>query len=143
MTSKKPDNYMFLMHKISLTTNSGSLTLSGTNGPIIWEPCLDKPTDENNRFNLEKNEFSELKIFEITEEVEETYNDMMKLSWVEAISKSVIDFTNNIEAEKVDLREQQYLISAIEAWRALSRELGQSNTIQPYKKTAIKMEDLI
>ncbi|MFX7682629.1 thiazolinyl imide reductase, partial [Acinetobacter baumannii] len=88
-------------------------TLSGTNGPIIWEPCLDKPTDENNRFNLEKNEFSELKIFEITEEVEETYNDMMKLSWVEAISKSVIDFTNNIEAEKVDLREQQYLISAI------------------------------
>ncbi|MCC9693376.1 thiazolinyl imide reductase, partial [Streptococcus agalactiae] len=81
--------------------------------------------------------------FEITEEVEETYNDMMKLSWVEAISKSVIDFTNNIEAEKVDLREQQYLISAIEAWRALSRELGQSNTIQPYKKTAIKMEDLI
>lgn len=140
MTSKNPDNYMLLMHKISFITNSGSLTLSGTNGPIIWEPCLDKPIDKNNRFNLEeKNEFSELKTFEIMEEIEETYDNMMKSSWVEAISKSLLDFIN----KKVDVREQQYLISAIETWRTLSKELGQSNTIQPYEKIAIKMKDLI
>lgn len=144
MTSKNPDNYMLLMHKISLTTNSGSLTLSGTNGPIIWEPCLDKPTDKNNKFNLEeKNEFSELKTFEIMEGGEVTYDNMMKLSWVEAISKSLLDFTNNMNAEKVNVREQQYLISAIETWQTLSKELGQSDTIQPYEKVAIQMKDLL
>lgn len=143
MTAKNPDNYMLLMHKIMFITNSGNLTLSGTNGPIIWESCLDKPHDKNGKFNLEEsNEFSKLKTFEIAEDNEETYSSMMKLSWVNSISKSIIEFINCIDSKKANIVEQQYLISAIETWGELSRELGQSKIIQPYKKNAIKINDL-
>lgn len=82
------------------------------------------------------------KTFEIAEDNEETYSSMMKLSWVNSISKSIIEFINCIDSKKANIVEQQYLISAIETWGELSRELGQSKIIQPYKKNAIKINDL-
>ena len=97
-----------------------------------------------------ENRFSEKAIKDIRELVEELFKAM----------KTVFDFTSPyylfghsmgtkiVYELALKIKEsglpnpEGLIISAIETWGELSRELGQSKIIQPYKKNAIKINDL-
>jgi pyochelin biosynthesis protein PchG len=38
-----PDNYAHLLHRVTIGTDGGSLTLVGTHGPLVWSPRPDFP----------------------------------------------------------------------------------------------------
>lgn len=45
MDPADPDNYAHLLHRVTLGTEGGNLTLVGTHGPVIWSPRPDFPHD--------------------------------------------------------------------------------------------------
>lgn len=45
MDPADPDNYAHLLHRITIGTEAGSLTLVGTHGPVVWSPRPDFPRE--------------------------------------------------------------------------------------------------
>ncbi|MFC9331198.1 Gfo/Idh/MocA family oxidoreductase [Kitasatospora sp. NPDC057015] len=47
-----PDNHLHLLHRVTIGTDSGSLTLTDTHGPVTWSPRLHIPDAVKNRFDF-------------------------------------------------------------------------------------------
>lgn len=139
-----PENNLFLLHSIALTTNSGNLMMTGTNGNVIWEPCMNKAVDEAGVFRLDKADvFLDLPVFEIAgAAIGETYREMFQETWPDSIRKSLRRFHQELEAGKRISPDMQYLISATAAWKELAQVIGQPMLIEPYEKKAIRIEEL-
>ncbi|GAA0067927.1 hypothetical protein UT300002_27100 [Clostridium perfringens] len=145
IVSKNPDNYMLLLHRIGFTTNCGNLLMTGTNGVIIWEPCIEKQTNEEGKFDLEvQNEFSKLNTFEIVNKQENiTFYDMMLGDWVNGLVSSVLEFKDEIIKEKEVGNNEQYLIAVIQAWHDLAIEIGRPTIINEYYKSPLSLKELM
>jgi pyochelin biosynthesis protein PchG len=48
-----PDNHAHLLHRISLGTDAGTLTLADTHGPVLWTPRLHVGRDRDGRLALD------------------------------------------------------------------------------------------
>ncbi|MEW2547701.1 Gfo/Idh/MocA family oxidoreductase [Streptomyces sp. NPDC047002] len=48
-----PDNHLPLLHRVTLGTAGGSLTLTDPHGPVLWSPRLHIPASVRNRFDFE------------------------------------------------------------------------------------------
>lgn len=48
-----PDNHAHLLHRVSLGTDAGTLTLADTHGPVLWTPRLHVGRDQDGRLALE------------------------------------------------------------------------------------------
>ncbi len=136
---------MLLLHRIGFTTNCGNLLMTGTNGVIIWEPCIEKQTNEEGKFDLEvQNEFSKLNTFEIVNKQENiTFYDMMLGDWVNGLVSSVLEFKDEIIKEKEVGNNEQYLIAVIQAWHDLAIEIGRPTIINEYYKSPLSLKELM
>lgn len=140
---KDPENYMNLFHRITVTTNSGSLIMTGTNGVVVWESCINKTLGSDGVFHLDKDdEFSALPVYEIAgTDSNISYKQLLTEIWPESIRKSLIAFRKEIVDDKTDNGKVQYLIEAINVWNQLGKEIGSPQIINQYIKRPISLKD--
>lgn len=142
---KNPENSMLLLHRINVITNSGTMILTGTNGIIVWEPCMSKKLDENGDYDIRKDDiFKSLKTYEIYNYTEsETYKDTMLNQWSSSLEISLSKFYKEVFYKEIDNSEKQYLFSAIQAWGDLAKIIKAPCIIEEYDKKAISLKKLI
>lgn len=139
---ENPENNTLLLHAIDLFTMSGKLTLTGTNGIIVWEPCMNKKLDKNGVFRLDrKDEFLKLPTYEILGNQQEIrFRQMFLEEWTKSIKKSLECFCDlQNEPSKVN-NELQYAITATEVWQDLGKILGNAKIIKKYEKAALSLK---
>lgn len=139
------ENYMTLLHRIGITTNSGNLVLADTNGPIIWSPCMNKELYDDNHYNInDKNIFSDLPIYElIGENKNGTCKDILNEYWPDGVVNALELFRNSI-LNSIDLgKRNQYLLKSIRVWQEIGNILGTQKILSPYEKIPIKMDEIL
>lgn len=137
-----PENNILLLHAIEIFTNNGKLSLSGTNGVIVWEPCMNKTIDKQGTFRIDVEDvFLDLSTYEIMGEQQEiSFREMFEKEWPLSIKKSLETFEDSYE--KLNY-EMQYVIVATQVWQALGKELGNAQLITEYKKEAISLKEIL
>ncbi len=128
---KDPDNFMHLMHRITLITDKGSLSLTDTNGEVVWMPKMYIPRNDNGEFSLDNTDnllhTSLSTVYYSTKN--ETYKNLYESIWPKATKDALLSFKNKIDSNEHDLRENQYQLTASIVWKDIGEVLGPAEII--------------
>ena len=127
---KDSDNYLHLFHKITAGFEGGSLTLTDSHGPVIWNPRLHIPKNDlvPSAFLKDAPEYLLDNSTEILSDRKyENYRDILTKVWPRAISEDLLYLKDvikgNIKNSEIIKRSQQELICS-EKWHELMNSLG-------------------
>lgn len=120
-----PDNHLHLLHRITLGTAGGSLTLTDTHGPVVWQPRLHVPGAGGGLRRL-----AEVCPEHLLERSTETlgpsdcadYRHILTRQWPRAIADDLLLMKERI-ADRAAAAAQRELLCA-EQWHELTAALG-------------------
>lgn len=127
---KDSDNYLHLFHKITAGFGGGSLTLTDSHGPVIWNPRLHIPKNDlvPSAFLENTPEYLLDNSTEILSDRKyENYRDVLTKVWPKAISEDLLYLKDVIEGKVKSseiLKKSQETLLCSEKWHELMNSLG-------------------
>lgn len=131
MDPDDPDNSANLLHRIELCTNGGSLILTDTHGPVLWNHCMHVPRRKDGVLDM----FGSAPILDLptTELIEPLKKNSFKTVfthlWPESIKTALCRFRQKIVSGENDTRSNQYQLTACRVWQDIGQELGPAQII--------------
>ncbi|MDH6351181.1 bifunctional Gfo/Idh/MocA family oxidoreductase/class I SAM-dependent methyltransferase [Brevibacillus sp. 1238] len=125
-----PDNHLHLLHKITIGTAGGSLSLTDTHGPVVWQPRLHVPDLPDIHGTLVAAPPAHM--LESSTEVLGTYEtasyrDILTKQWPQAIGRDLLAMREmilgNVDRAAIDMRAQQELLCS-RGWQDWTQALG-------------------
>lgn len=128
------DNHALLLHRLTITAESGVLALADTHGPAIWSPRLHTHRDETHRLVLEGEGTERLSVASSTllpgsEAV--SFSEIFERLWPQAINCAVADFERSIDAPALAQQQVQWTLGVTGFWHRVSSVLGPPELIYP------------
>ena len=141
-----PDNHSFLLHKLSLSYESGVLSLADTHGPVLWNPRLHSPRDDTGRLVLKGAGTERLVVpsmVTLGDKEARSFHQVFALTWPEAILQALHSL--NLDIAQPDRRKHsgQWALGVTMAWSDLTKNIGMPTLIRPPEPASISIETLI
>ncbi len=141
-----PDNHSFLLHKLSLSYESGVLSLADTHGPVLWNPRLHSPRDDTGRLVLKgvgTERLAAPSMVTLGDKEARSFHQVFALTWPEAILQALHSL--NLDIEHADRRKHsgQWALGVTMAWSDLTKNIGMPTLISPPEPASISIETLI
>ncbi|MEV0396793.1 Gfo/Idh/MocA family oxidoreductase [Polymorphospora rubra] len=140
-----PDNHAHLMHRISVTTDAGTLTLADTHGPVLWSPRLHVTGagaagdggDVGGDPGLAGPSTVVLPGTEPT-----SYADVLRTAWPAAMARTMAEFAAAVTAGEDPMRLGQSHLTVCRVWQELTGRLGQPDLISGSPPPPVDVADL-
>ncbi|UHA73195.1 bifunctional Gfo/Idh/MocA family oxidoreductase/class I SAM-dependent methyltransferase [Paenibacillus sp. 481] len=122
-----PDNYLHLLHQMTIGTEGGRLSLTDTHGPVVWNPRLHIP--DNMNILGELTGASPMHVLENSTETIGTsspmsYKDILTKQWPQAIAHDLLGMRElSLENANANMRAQQELLCSSQ-WHEMTAALG-------------------
>ncbi|MBV6697773.1 bifunctional Gfo/Idh/MocA family oxidoreductase/class I SAM-dependent methyltransferase [Kitasatospora aureofaciens] len=122
-----PDNHIHLLHRITLGTAAGSLTLSDPHGPVLWSPRLHIPDAVKDGFDFDGPGTAHLD--EPTTTVlgpaePPCYRDALSRDWPAAIGADLLALRAATFGAPDAERPEQYHLTLARLWQDVTTRLG-------------------
>ncbi|HEU4421789.1 MAG TPA: Gfo/Idh/MocA family oxidoreductase [Pilimelia sp.] len=129
MDPADPDNYAHLMHRVTIGTEAGNLTLVGTHGPIVWSARPDFPrevagTAATPHFDAHTNPYDGTSATVIGPGAVPDYLDVFRTMWPAGVGHALRDLRAAIEAGDDPLRRGQYHLTLCQLWQDITARIG-------------------
>lgn len=114
-----PDNYMHFMHRITVGTSCGTLTLAGTHGPIVWCPRAHMPGDVRQTATLAESaapHFDLPSATTIGSPNAPSYRHILSSTWPAGIRRALGQLRDAIDGKTDWLCRGQYHLAVSAAW---------------------------
>ncbi|MFH8630476.1 Gfo/Idh/MocA family oxidoreductase [Streptomyces lydicus] len=122
-----PDNHLHLLHRITLGTDGGALTLTDTHGPVLWSPRLHIPESVKNRFDFAApgtGHLTEPSSVPLGAASPPDYRHVLQEQWPAAIGQDLSAARAAILGAPDAERPEQYHLTLSRMWQELTKELG-------------------
>ena len=122
-----PDNHLHLLHRVTLGTAAGSLTLTDPHGPVLWSPRLHIPEPVKNRYDFEApgtEHLAEPSTTWLGPAAQADYRDLLRDQWPAAIAEDLRAARATILGDADAERPDQYHLTLSRMWQDLTKELG-------------------
>ncbi|WKX69037.1 bifunctional Gfo/Idh/MocA family oxidoreductase/class I SAM-dependent methyltransferase [Streptomyces sp. XD-27] len=122
-----PDNHLHLLHRVTIGTEGGSLTLSDTHGPVLWNPRLHIPDAVKNRFDFADAESAHLRRPSATllgPPRPPGYDRVLGELWPDAIGRDLLALRAAILGDPGAERPDQYHLTLSRMWQDVTSALG-------------------
>lgn len=123
-----PDNYLHLLHQITIGTDAGNVSLTDTHGPVVWRPRLHVPLHlklaelaQSNNEHLE-----EKSTVYLGKDSPASYETIFTKLWPQAIARELLMMRQRMlyeETGAVDSIAQQ-ILSCARQWHEMTSALG-------------------
>jgi len=139
-----PDNYTYLLHRIVLCTNNGSLMLTESYGLVLWIPRTYIPRRKDGVLDLYgSHPFLNLPAMELVEPFQKrllksVFTDL----WPEAVKRVLRRFRQIILSGKHDKNLGQYQLTACRVWENIAQQLGPAQIISPQNPQPLALADI-
>jgi hypothetical protein len=121
------DNYLHLLHSLTIGVAGGRLTLSDTHGPLIWYPRLHVPDSHDIPGGLSMAapaHLLEIGVQMLGPTVSMSYKEILMKLWPRAIARDLLEMREAIRKSiRADNRAQQELLCSCQ-WHDLTIALG-------------------
>lgn len=129
MDPADPDNYAHLMHRVSIGTEAGNLTLLSTHGPMVWTARPDFPrevaeNDAKPHYESALDEDDVPSAIVLGPAQVPSYLHVFRSVWPEGIVHAVSELKAAADAGEDPLRKGQYHLSLCQLWQDLTLRLG-------------------
>ncbi|PJJ05984.1 thiazolinyl imide reductase [Streptomyces sp. 2333.5] len=140
-----PDNHLHLLHRITLGTDGGALTLTDTHGPVLWSPRLYIPESVKNRFDFTApgtGHLTESSSAPLGPAVPPDYRHVLQEQWPAAISQDLGAARAAILGAPDAERPEQYHLTLSRMWQDLTKELGYPSLRPGQRHQPLSAEEL-
>ena len=121
-----PDNYLHLLHHISIGYQGGTLSLTDTHGPVVWRPRLHTPK-EGTLGGLSVQDYPHLQdrstVF-LGPISPPSYNQILSKQWPRAISQDILLMKKAIQEKMLFRQRSAQELLCSEYWHDLTNALG-------------------
>lgn len=127
-----PDNNGFLLHRVSIGTTEGTLSLTDSNGQVQWNPQMYVPHNSDGVLDMYgNNRYLDLYVSEEVPDIHTgQYRDVYENIWPSGISTMLDNFIE-IKNDKMQRELQtQRLLTASKIWREIAEEIGNPQFIK-------------
>ncbi|WP_020519533.1 Gfo/Idh/MocA family oxidoreductase [Catelliglobosispora koreensis] len=147
MDPADPDNYAHLMHRLSIGTEAGNLTLLSTHGPVVWTARPDFPrevaeNDAKPHYESVLDEDDVPSSIVIGQAQVPSYLHVFRSVWPEGIVHAVGELKAAADAGEDPLRKGQYHLSLCQLWQDLTLRLGPPQLLGSRPPVMLTNEDL-
>ncbi|WP_368858838.1 hypothetical protein [Candidatus Symbiopectobacterium endolongispinus] len=128
------DNHAFLMHRMTLATESGVLTLADTHGPALWQPRLHTHRDATHRLVLDgpgTERLAALSRSTFPGSEPDTFRVVFDTQWPQAINRALDAFIASIGNPALAQSQSAWTLSVTRSWHHISTLLGPPALIEP------------
>ena len=131
-----PDNYAHLMHRITLGTEGGNLTLVNTHGPLYWSPRPHFPREVRDQDgdlhfdggttlgDLPRCHGGVPSAAPIGPPDAPSFADVFAELWPEGVRNALLDLREGIRTGRDPLRRGQYHLTLCRLWNDITERLG-------------------
>ncbi|MEV0281099.1 bifunctional Gfo/Idh/MocA family oxidoreductase/class I SAM-dependent methyltransferase [Streptomyces sp. NPDC050610] len=123
-----PDSHLHLLHRITLSAEGGSLTLTDPHGPVLFSPRLHVPKAVRDRFDFEAEgtgHLAEPSTTVLGPARPRDYRTLLRDQWTAAIGEDLGDLSATIRGTGGNARRNdQYHLSLARMWQDVTKELG-------------------
>lgn len=146
-----PDNHAHLLHRITIGTDHGNLTLINTHGPVIWSPRLHvanqgeasqgdpsqgDPSQGDGSLQLPSSAV-------IGEPGGATFADVLTDQWPAAMAASLTEFVAAVRRAENPLPLGQHYLTVTRVWQDATSRLGQPEIIRASPPRALSVDQLL
>ncbi|WP_327585113.1 Gfo/Idh/MocA family oxidoreductase [Nonomuraea sp. NBC_00507] len=127
-----PDAHLHLLHRITLGTEGGSLTLVNTHGPLVWSPRMYVGRDPDGRFDAGADHLRLPSATVIGAEQAPTFHDIVTTVWPDGVRRALTELREAAEGVADPLRQGQYYLSLSRLWQDATAAIGRPELlVQP------------
>ncbi|WP_019548765.1 bifunctional Gfo/Idh/MocA family oxidoreductase/class I SAM-dependent methyltransferase [Streptomyces sulphureus] len=129
-----PDNHLHLLHRITVGTHSGSLTLHDPHGPVLWSPRLHISDSVKSDFDFDapdSRHLGEATTVSLSPQTAPPYREALGAQWPAAIARDLSALRAQVAGETGEKRPDQYHLALTRMWRDLTGELGYPSLLTP------------
>ncbi|MFF9641211.1 Gfo/Idh/MocA family oxidoreductase [Kitasatospora aureofaciens] len=122
-----PDNHVHLLHRVTLGTAAGSLTLTDPHGPVLWSPRLHIPDAVKERFDFDgpgTGHLAEPTTAVLGPAEPPRYRDALGADWPGAIGADLLGLRAAVLGEPGAGRPEQYHLTLARMWQDVTARLG-------------------
>ncbi|WP_328995847.1 Gfo/Idh/MocA family oxidoreductase [Kribbella sp. NBC_01245] len=120
-----PDNHIHLLHRVTIGTSSGSLSLTDTHGPVLWSPRLHIPAAVRERydfFGAGTDHLADASSIALGPATPASYREALSRHWPAAIGADLLAFRASILGSTY--RPEQYHLTLSRMWQDVTSALG-------------------
>lgn len=144
INSKDPDNDTYLLHRIELCTNNGTLMLTDTHGLVLWTPHMHVPRRNDGVLDIDGSDSNlNLPVTELVQPLEKRPLKTIFIHlWPESIKRTLHRFWQTIVSGERDKHLNQYQLTACRVWQDIGNKLGLPETISSQNLHPLALADV-
>lgn len=133
-----PDNHAHLLHRVSIGTDAGNLTLVNTHGPVLWSPRLHvdpSSVDVDPRLVLASAE-------PVGDPDGPPMRAVLTELWPDATKRAIAELVTDIRTGHNPMRRGQYHLALCRIWQDVTSRLGHPELVGGTRPTPLSAADL-
>ncbi|GAB0169890.1 Gfo/Idh/MocA family oxidoreductase [Lysinibacillus sp. CTST325] len=144
MDLANPESNIYLLHRVTLGTNRGTLYLPDTHGSVHWMPCMSSSLNESPILNKRiDNKFLSYPVEEIVFTAQNnSFEDHYKKVWPKSVERSLLTFYEDIWNRSYFNQTTQYYLTACKLWNDIGRKIGPSHKVYIREREPLRMKDI-
>ncbi|TDE47225.1 thiazolinyl imide reductase [Nonomuraea mesophila] len=119
-----PDAHLHLLHRITVGTEGGNLTLVNTHGPVVWTPRMYVARDADDRFDTGAEHLSLPSATTIGPAQAPTFADIVTRLWPDGVRRALTGLREAAEDGRDPLRQGQYHLMLSRLWQDATAAIG-------------------
>jgi pyochelin biosynthesis protein PchG len=122
-----PHNYAHLLHRITLGTDAGEVTLVSTHGPTVWSARPEVPREASNSDGQPLfAEAVDIGAATVQLEAPQQFSQgfIFRSIWPQAIRRALMEFRTAIEGGSDPLQRGQQQLTLCRVWQDIAAEIG-------------------
>jgi thiazolinyl imide reductase len=135
-----PDNHAHLLHRISVGTDAGNLTLLNTHGPVLWSPRLHVGSAGST--GAGDPHLALPSAATLGDPGGPAFTDVINAVWPAAMAAALAGFAAAVRDGDDPMRLGQYHLTTTRIWQQLTAELGQPELVHSTAPVPVGPSDL-
>lgn len=119
-----PDAHLHLLHRITLGTEGGNLTLVNTHGPLVWSPRMYVGRDADDRFVTADDHLRLPSATILGPEQAPTFQEIVGSLWPGGVRSALTGLREAAEEAVDPLRQGQYYLTLSRLWLDATAAIG-------------------
>lgn len=140
-----PDNHALLLHRLSLTFESGVLTLADTHGPVLWSPRMHSERDETGRLIMAGPGTERLETpgtEPLGDGTGPTFREVFDRVWPDAVRVALAELRADITDDHRSTVAGQWALTVTGMWHDITGRLGEAQLIHPSTPERVDLREL-
>lgn len=121
------DNHALLLHRVAIGFDGGVLTLADSHGPVLWNPRMYAPRDEEGRLILDgptNERLDTISTSLLGSQQASTYRDVFTRMWPDAVAVALRRLRDEAAANPSQRTMAQWGLAVSRVWADLTARLG-------------------